>query len=204
MVNITSSVFIIEFVLTVISRGFIFGENAYLKNNWNILDFCIVFFTILTWVLEYLLPNVSFVKGFRALRALRPLKIVSTNESLKVVVYSIFESIPELASVALIVILFNLVFGILGIQLFKGSVGNCNDLDPTITTKQQCVGNYTFINSLPDGINQTLTQDREWTINSRNYDNIFNSMLTFFEVSTYENWSDAMFSGVDTVGLDQI
>ena len=89
MSNVTSSVFIIEFVLAVVSRGFIFGENAYLKNNWNRLDFCIVFFTILTWILESLLPNVSFVKGFRALRALRPLKIVSSNESLKIVVYSI-------------------------------------------------------------------------------------------------------------------
>ena len=132
MVNVTSSVFIVEFVLNVISKGFMFAENAYLKNNWNILDFLIVIFTILTWVLESLLPNVSFVKGFRALRALRPLKIVSTNESLKIVVYSVFEAIPELASVALIVVLFLLVFGILGIQLFKGSMGSCNDTDISI------------------------------------------------------------------------
>ena len=142
MTNITSSVFIIEFVLAVISRGFIFGENAYLKNNWSRLDFCIVFFTILTWILEALLPNVSFVKGFRALRALRPLKIVSSNESLKIVVYSVLESIPDLFNVAMIVVLFNLVFGILGVQLFKGAVGRCNDSDPSILTKQNCIGSF--------------------------------------------------------------
>jgi hypothetical protein len=127
MVNITSSVFVIEFLLSVISKGFYYGEEAYLKSNWNILDFTIVIITIFSWILEALLPNASFVKGFRALRALRPLKIVSTNESLKIVVYSIFEAVPELASVSMIVILFNLIFGILGIQLFKGSVGSCND-----------------------------------------------------------------------------
>jgi hypothetical protein len=46
---------------------------------------------------------------------LRPLKIVSTNESLKIVVYSIFEAFPELANVGLIVFIFLLIFGILGI-----------------------------------------------------------------------------------------
>jgi hypothetical protein len=75
----------------------------------------IVIFTVLTWILESLLPDVSFIKGFKALRALRPLKIVSTNESLKIVVYSIFEAFPELANVGLIVFIFLLIFGILGI-----------------------------------------------------------------------------------------
>jgi hypothetical protein len=132
---VTSSIFIVEFLLNIISKGFYFGENAYLKNNWSILDFMIVVFTLLTWILESLLPNAGPIKGFKALRALRPLKIVSTNESLKIVVYSIFEAIPELANVALIVVLFLLIFGILGIQLFKGSVGSCNDTDPSILTK---------------------------------------------------------------------
>jgi hypothetical protein len=127
MIKITSSVFVIEFVLAIISRGFYYGENAYLKDNWCILDFIIVICTVVSWIFEAVLPNASFVKGIRALRALRPLKVVSTNESLKIVVYSIFKAIPELASVAMIVIVFDLIFGILGVQLFKGGLGSCND-----------------------------------------------------------------------------
>jgi hypothetical protein len=36
-----------------------------------------------------------------------------------------------------------------------------------------------------------------------NYDNIFSSMLTFFEISTLEQWSDIMFRAVDTTNYDQ-
>ena len=36
-----------------------------------------------------------------------------------------------------------------------------------------------------------------------NYDNIFSSMLTFFEISTLEQWSDIMFRAVDKTNYDQ-
>ena len=61
--------------------GFYFGHKTYLKDNWNILDFIIVVFGIMNWVLEAVgFADIGFVKGFRALRALRPLRLVSKNE----------------------------------------------------------------------------------------------------------------------------
>jgi len=63
------------------------------------------------------------------------------------VVNSLLQSIPALLNVLLIVLLFLLVFGILGIQLFKGMLGDCNDPDENepqlIKVKQDCVGKYT-------------------------------------------------------------
>lgn len=76
-----SIIFICECVFKVIVLGFTIGEKTYLKDNWNILDFIIVMFSVLTWVLESLnSKNISFMRGFRALRALRPLRVVSKNE----------------------------------------------------------------------------------------------------------------------------
>lgn len=37
----------------------------------------------------------------------------------------------------------------------------------------------------------------EWVVPPNNYDNIFMSMLTFFEVSTLEMWPDIMFNAFD-------
>lgn len=92
------------------------GPRTYLTDSWNILDFIIVLFSILTWVLEASTGgNMEFVRGFRALRALRPLRVVSKNEGIKTVVNSLLESIPALLNVLLIVLLFLMVFGILGI-----------------------------------------------------------------------------------------
>lgn len=37
-----------------------------------------------------------------------------------------------------------------------------------------------------------------------NYNNVFNSMLTFFEISTLEMWPQNMFAAVDLVGYDMV
>lgn len=105
-----------------------FGKGTYLRDPWNILDFTIVFFSFLNWALDSVQGvSVSFLRGFRALRALRPLRMVSKNEGMKIVVNSLLKSIPSLFNVMLISLLFLLVFGILAVQLFKGSMGYCND-----------------------------------------------------------------------------
>lgn len=131
-----SIVFILECVIKVIVMGFYWGENTYLKDNWNVLDFVIVGFSILTWILESLSGfDISFVRGFRALRALRPLRMVSKNEGIKTVVNSLLLSIPSLLNVMLIILLFLLVFGILGVQFWKGAIAWCTNDDPSIENK---------------------------------------------------------------------
>lgn len=123
-----SIIFVVEMVVNVIVSGFYIGEKTYLKDSWNILDFIIVMFSILTWIMEAAAgADISFIRGFRALRALRPLRVVSKNEGIKTVVNSLLLSIPALLNVLLIVLLFLMVFGILGIQLFMGKLGDCND-----------------------------------------------------------------------------
>lgn len=148
MLLIISIIFVFECVIKIIAQGFYFGKKTYLKDPWNILDFIIVMFSIITWVLEALMDgaDMSFIRGFRALRALRPLRVVSKNEGIKTVVNSLLESIPALLNVLLIVLLFLLVFGILGIQLFKGQLGRCSESNEAITSaiqwKYDCIGYY--------------------------------------------------------------
>jgi len=114
---IISITFIIECVIKIIVMGFILGENAYLKDNWNKLDFIIVLFGVISMILENIgnAADIDFIRAFRALRALRPLRMVSKNEGIKTVVNALLQSIPSLLNVLLIIILFLLVFGILGV-----------------------------------------------------------------------------------------
>lgn len=96
--------------------GFVIGKGTYLRDAFNILDFVIVLFSILNWILDNLSGvSVSFLRGFRALRALRPLRMVSKNDGMKIVVNSLLKSIPSLFNVFLICLLFLLVFGILAV-----------------------------------------------------------------------------------------
>jgi hypothetical protein len=123
-----SWVFIVEMLLKIIVMGFVKGKNTYLKDPFNILDFIIVTVSILNWVLvAFNTSSVSFLRGFRAMRALRPLRMVSKNQGMKLVVDSLLKAIPSLLNVMLISLLFYFIFGILAIQLFKGEFGSCTD-----------------------------------------------------------------------------
>lgn len=144
LLMIISIMFILECVIKVIVMGFIFGENSYLRDNWNRLDFIIVLFGVVTLILENIQSEAvfDFIRAFRALRALRPLRMVSKNEGIKTVVNALLQSIPSLLNVLLIILLFLLVFGILGVQLLKGTIGFCNDESESIKTKADCSGYF--------------------------------------------------------------
>jgi voltage-dependent calcium channel T type alpha-1G len=60
---------------------------------------------------------------------LRPLKIVSKNEKMKTVVNALVEAFPPLMNILLLLLMFILVFAIMGLQLLKGALGSCNNDD---------------------------------------------------------------------------
>ena len=66
-------IFIFESLVKIISRGFVIGKNAYLKDSWCKLDFFIVITAIIDMSLNI---DLSILKLFRTLR---PLRIVSRN-----------------------------------------------------------------------------------------------------------------------------
>lgn len=120
-------------------------------------------------------------------------------------VNSLLQSIPALLNVLLIVLLFLMVFGILGIQLFKGMLGRCNDDGGEIQWKHECIGTYEYhyIERLT-GRELSETRDREWIVDFNNYDDIAHSMITFFEISTLEMWPGMMYAAIDSVELDHV
>jgi hypothetical protein len=81
---IINAIFILEFIIKVISLGFFMDYNSYLKNNWNQLDFIIVCISILEMVFSE--ANLDFIKTIRLLRILRPLKFISHNPNMRIIV----------------------------------------------------------------------------------------------------------------------
>jgi len=117
LLSIITIIFILEASIKIIVMGFYLSKNAYLKDSWNKLDFIIVCASIINWLLEYFVQkDIKFVRAFRALRGLIPLRVVSMNEGIKTIVNSLIQSIPSLLNVLLIILLFLVVFGILGVQ----------------------------------------------------------------------------------------
>jgi len=61
------------------------------------------------------------LRALRTLRALRPMRVASRLPGMKVVVSALFAAIPSLGNVVLVCLLFYLVFGIMGVNLFAVS-----------------------------------------------------------------------------------
>lgn len=104
----------------------------------------------------------------------------------------------------LIILLFLLVFGILGVQIFKGAISYCNDESPSITKKTDCVGTYTVTTYDANQQPITTTVDRKWITPFNNYNNVLLSMLNFFEICSLEMWPMEMFRAMDAVGVDMV
>ena len=83
-------------VLKVIALGFV-GEGGYLRNSWNVLDFLIVVIGILLQATKGN-DSLASLKSLRTFRALRPIRMASRNEGMKIVVNALFQSIPPISN----------------------------------------------------------------------------------------------------------
>ena len=58
----------------------------------------------------------------RAFRALRPLRVISRFEGLSLILDCLWKSIPALANVIIVMLLFIFLFSIIGINFFSGKL----------------------------------------------------------------------------------
>lgn len=138
------------------------------------------------------------VKSLRALRALRPLRVIAYNPGMKLVVNSLLRALPGVIHVLLVQLLFLLIFGILGVQLFMGRFAECTD--PSVLTRVNCSGRYTHL--LPNGTLGSAV--RRWSNpDFGHFDDVFSSVLILFEMSMLERWPEVMYRGMDTFAVDE-
>ena len=116
-----TGIFTLEVVIKVISRGFILnGPNSYILSWWNVLDFFIVIIALVSLAIPNASGDLKVLKIFRMGRLLRPLRVLSRNEGLKISIQALAMAIPNMMNLMVIVVLFFIIFAIMGINLFKG------------------------------------------------------------------------------------
>ena len=71
---VMTAIFCFEALMKIISLGFLFnGSKSYLLDSWNILDFTIVVFSVISQTVD---TNLGFIKVLRVARILRPLRLI--------------------------------------------------------------------------------------------------------------------------------
>ncbi|GFR46010.1 hypothetical protein Agub_g7488 [Astrephomene gubernaculifera] len=218
--------FTLEAILKIITFGFAFtGKHAYIRSGWNVLDFLIVLLGYALIIVEVVgvtnTGNLKVLRVMRALRALRPLRAANRFDGLRVVVKTLFAVLPSMFNVALVCVLFYVIFAILSVNLFKGKLYSCVDadsgerLDPEYLlapgqtlTRQWCeAGSVTITNSAHTAaLNVTLPEyniSTAWINPTANFDNVGIAMLTLFQVATMSLWVDITFTAVDATEVDE-
>ena len=106
-------IFTVELVLNVISQGFFFsGKHSYIRDPWNILDFLIVVSALLDLSLRDKV-DIQFLKSLRTIRLLRPLRLITRNQGLKVAIASLLKSIPNIVRLITMVLFYIFLLAVL-------------------------------------------------------------------------------------------
>jgi hypothetical protein len=116
-----SAYFTIEFVIQVLARGLFWGPKTYLTDTANWLDAFIVALGLFDFVPQDGEGGGGF-SSLRSLRILRVLRAVKKYPALKELVVLIAKCMAKLIIVVGLCAFLFLVFGILGVQLYKGAL----------------------------------------------------------------------------------
>ena len=103
-------------LLKIVALGFAGDQHTYLKDSWNRLDFIVV---ILGIVAAFDLGNFSAI---RTVRVLRPLRTLQGFAGMRQLVVTLLRSLPLLLDVGVLVFFLFFLFGLVGVQLFAGTL----------------------------------------------------------------------------------
>ncbi|KAI4797552.1 hypothetical protein KUCAC02_025004, partial [Chaenocephalus aceratus] len=188
---IFTAIFVAEMFIKIVSLGWCFGDKSYLRSSWNLLDGMLVMISVID-ILVSLLSNsgtkiLGMLRVLRLLRTLRPLRVISRAPGLKLVVETLMSSLKPIGNIVVICCAFFIIFGILGVQLFKGKFFICQGEDiGNVTNKSDC-----------------LQANKKWVRHKYNFDNLGQALMSLFVLASKDGWVDIMYYGLDAVGVDQ-
>mmetsp|Transcript_55141 Transcript_55141/g.124132 ORF Transcript_55141/g.124132 Transcript_55141/m.124132 type:complete len:1891 (+) Transcript_55141:150-5822(+) len=123
-------IFMIEMLIKLIALGLFWGKGTYLRSGWNWLDGIVVLVSIIDMASPGGGPG--FLRVLRILRTFRPLRVISRNKGLKVVVKTLFRSMGDLVGLLIVSSLFLLIFALIFLMYLKGAMYQCNPGDVDI------------------------------------------------------------------------
>ncbi|XP_076549402.1 calcium voltage-gated channel subunit cacophony isoform X17 [Osmia lignaria lignaria] len=204
-------IFCVEASLKILALGFVLHRGSYLRNIWNIMDFFVVVTGFITAFSQGIELDMD-LRTLRAIRVLRPLKLVSGIPSLQVVLKSIIKAMAPLLQIGLLVLFAIVIFAIIGLEFYSGtlhktcySIRNINIIvkegeqaSPCNTDNKSeapfgahvCDANVSTCMDHWEGPNFGITS----------FDNIGFAMLTVFQCITMEGWTAILYWTNDALG----
>ncbi|XP_043795464.1 voltage-dependent calcium channel type A subunit alpha-1 isoform X9 [Apis laboriosa] len=204
-------IFCVEASLKILALGFVLHRGSYLRNIWNIMDFFVVVTGFITAFSQGIELDMD-LRTLRAIRVLRPLKLVSGIPSLQVVLKSIIKAMAPLLQIGLLVLFAIVIFAIIGLEFYSGTLHktcySIRDINVIVKEGEQaspcntdnkseapfgahvCDANISTCMDHWEGPNFGITS----------FDNIGFAMLTVFQCITMEGWTAILYWTNDALG----
>jgi hypothetical protein len=176
-------IFWFECICKIIAYGFAMSHGAYLRDGWNQLDFSVVVLTTIDVMLRYCEScgsKFSWVKVFRVARVMRPLRVASKFDNIRVIVDALLGAMGGVVAVLALAAFLFLVFGVLGLNMFAGKFWACREEGFETFNRTEC-----------------MAAGYEWSNPDQHFDNIWDSLEALFVTATLEGWVEIMNRAMD-------
>ncbi|XP_048029224.1 calcium channel, voltage-dependent, P/Q type, alpha 1A subunit, b isoform X14 [Megalobrama amblycephala] len=188
------AIFCFESGIKILALGFAFHKGSYLRNGWNVMDFVVV----LTGILSSVGSELD-LRTLRAVRVLRPLKLVSGIPSLQVVLKSIMKAMIPLLQIGVLLFVAILMFAIIGLEFYMGKFHRtCTDNVTHEMYDEQPCGEALPARVCEEGYCMEYWIGPNYGITQ--FDNVLFAVLTVFQCITMEGWTDMLYYSNDALG----
>ena len=116
---------------------------------------------------------------------LRPLRVVSHNLQLKMIVTALLDAAGSILNVIVVVLIVWLMFAIFGVNQYKGHFFYCSIDKYKYQDKFDCIDN-----------------GGEWKRYDSNFDDVGQAMVTLFVIASLEGWPSIMNQALDMTKMD--
>jgi hypothetical protein len=183
---VCTALFCLEAAIFMVGYGVIFnGKESYLRRSWwNVLDLLLAIIGVADLLLLTFSDNFAAREVARGLFPLRPLRILRRAAGIRVVLGSIVAAIPSIKNILILSWILWFLWGIIGVQLFAGSFYSCSD--KAFVSEVDC-----------------LAAGAAWLNAPYHFDNIGSAMTALYVITTFSDWTEIAFMGVDSVGPGQ-
>lgn len=123
--------------------------------------------------------------------------MITKNKGLKIAVESLANSVKGIINITILTVLVYFVFGILGVNFFKGLYYRCN------TNHLRNLSTANLVESI-DSKWDCISSGGEWIKRKNRFDNVFYGAFVLFQISTTEGWYDVMMQAVDSTDIDYV
>lgn len=203
--------YILEALLKVIALGLVLHTGAYLRNIWNWLDVAVIILGGLNLVSP---ENFGNYTSLRILRIILSFSLVKRPIGLRLFAKTFLRSARAVVHILLIVAFSLLFFGLIGLQLFAGSLhfrcgyeggagGSVTWVTPPELCRPQTTGRFGMYwgHRCADPSASCLYYAANPNLGMFHFDDIGHSLWTTFQVSTIQSWPSMLLMTNATVSM---